>query len=69
MGYSIEIKLKQLMDQKNMTQKHLAVLTGLRESTISDIARNSRTGINFAHLSKIAEALKVTDISEIIDFV
>ena len=43
-------------------------MSGIRESTISDIVRGTRTVINFEHLSKIAEALKVTDIRELIDF-
>ncbi|MFV0242746.1 MAG: hypothetical protein ACK5H4_22260 [Lacrimispora sphenoides] len=29
----------------------------MRESTISDIVRGTRTVINFEHLSKVAEAL------------
>jgi len=43
-------------------------MSGIRESTISDIVRGTRTVINFEHLSKIAEALEVTDIRELIDF-
>ena len=54
--------------KKGMTQKTLAQLSGIRESTISDIVRGTRTVINFEHLSKIAEALKVNDIRELIDF-
>jgi DNA-binding Xre family transcriptional regulator len=46
----------------------LAELSGIRESTISDIVRGTRTVINFEHLSKIAKALEVIDIRELIDF-
>lgn len=43
-------------------------MSGLRESTISDIVRGTRTVINFEHLSKIAEALEIDNITELIDF-
>ena len=66
--YEIKLKVKDLIDEKGMTQKTLAQLSGIRESTISDIVRGTRTVINFEHLSKIAEALKVNDIRDLIDF-
>ena len=40
-----------------ITQKKLAEMAGVRESTISDIVRGSRTVINFEHLAKIASAV------------
>ena len=68
MTYEIKLKVKDLIDEKGMTQKTLAQLSGIRESTISDIVRGTRTVINFEHLSKIEDALKVNDIRELIDF-
>lgn len=49
-----------------MTQKTLAEITGIRESTISDISRGSRTVMNFEHIAKIAEALEISDIRELV---
>ncbi len=66
--YIIKLKIKELLEQRNITQKRLAQMAGIRESTISDIVRGTRTVINFEHLSKIAEALDVEDISQLIDF-
>ncbi|WP_215904601.1 helix-turn-helix domain-containing protein [Parasphaerochaeta coccoides] len=54
--------------KKGITQKKLAEMSGVRESTISDIIRGTRTVSNFEHLSKIAEALKIDDIRKLIDF-
>lgn len=68
MSYLVKVKVKEILEERKITQKKLAELSGIRESTISDIVRGSRTVINFEHLSKIAEALKITDIREIIDF-
>ena len=66
--YVVKLKVKDALDKRELSQKKLAEMSGIRESTISDIVRGTRTVINFEHLSKIAEALKVTDIRELIDF-
>ena len=62
----ISLRVKELLKERNMSQKELATLSGVRESTISEICRNARTVINFEHLSKIAEALDIKDISDLI---
>ena len=50
-----------------LTQNELAEMAGVRESTISDIVRGTRTVINFEHLGKIASALEIDDIRKIVD--
>ena len=66
--YVVKLKIKEAIEKRGITQKKLAELSGIRESTISDIVRGTRTIINFEHLSKIAEALEVDHITELIDF-
>lgn len=66
--YIIKLKVKEAIENRGLNQKKLAEMSGIRESTISDIVRGTRTVINFEHLSKIAEALEITDIRELIDF-
>ncbi|MCL2681733.1 MAG: helix-turn-helix transcriptional regulator [Streptococcaceae bacterium] len=68
MKYEVQLKLKQILDKRNITQLQLSELSGVRQSTISDIVRGSRTVINFEHLSKISKALELKSIDEIIDF-
>lgn len=68
MSYEIKLMIKELIEKRGITQKKLSQMSGVRESTISDIVRGTRTVINYEHLSKIAEALNVTDIRELIDF-
>lgn len=65
--YLVKLKVKEAIEERGITQKKLAEMSGIRESTVSDIVRG-RTVINFEHLSKIAEALEVSDITELIDF-
>ncbi len=66
--YVVKLKVKDALDKRELSQKGVAEMSGIRESTISDIVRGTRTVINFEHLSKIAEALEITDIRELIDF-
>lgn len=66
--FVVKLKVKEALESRKLSQKKLAEMSGIRESTISDIVRRTRTVINFEHLSKIAEALEVTDIRELIDF-
>lgn len=63
---NISLRVRELLNERNMSQKELASVSGVRESTISEICRNARSVINFEHLSKIADALGVTDIRELI---
>lgn len=67
MEYKVNLKVKELLEKKKMTQKDLAERSKIRESTISDIVRGTRTVINFEHLAKISEALDVKKIEEIIE--
>lgn len=66
--FVVKLKVKEALESRKLSQKKLAEMSGIRESTISDIVRGTRTVINFEYLSKIAEALEVTDIRELIDF-
>lgn len=63
----VRFKLKALLDEKNMTQKELSKLTKIRESTISDIVRGTRTVLNYDHLERIVNALDLVDIRDILD--
>lgn len=49
-NYKVKLKVKELLEERNITQKKLAQISGIRESTISDIVRGTRTVINFEHL-------------------
>ncbi len=61
----VKFKLKEILEERNITQKELSRLSKVREATISEIIRGSRTVINFKHLASIAEALEITEIEKI----
>lgn len=69
MEYKIKLKVKEVLEKKKISQKKLSEIAGIRESTISDIVRETRTVINFEHLAKIASALNISDIRDLIDLV
>ena len=63
----VNFKLKELLEERKITQKELALNSGVSEAAISDIVRGTCTVLDFNHLSKIASVLEITDISEILD--
>lgn len=64
----IEVKLKQLLTERKMKQVELSNLTGLTQRTISELANNQTERLSKNTLCKIAEALEIEDIRELIDF-
>lgn len=68
MDYTIRLKLKEILDERHISQSQLANMTGIRQGTISDIVRGNRDGVNFEHLSKICKALEIKDLREILNF-
>lgn len=59
----IQNKVKESIGYIGMTQKDLSELTGIRESTIGEICRNTKTVINLDHMAKIMKALNITDFN------
>ncbi|KIL35200.1 DNA-binding protein [Cohnella kolymensis] len=64
---TLYIKVQDLLDERGWTQKHLAIMTGLRTAAVSEICNNMRTSINKEHLEKIAEAFGLKDINELME--
>jgi len=67
MSVVVKIKIKEVLAERGMTQGELAKLSNLTETAISTFALGQRNSINKEHLSKIASALNITDISEILE--
>lgn len=63
----INFKLKDLLQERGITQKQLSELTGLHESTLSDISRDLRSVINKNHLELIMKALEIYDFNELLE--
>lgn len=60
----MRVNLRQIIQQKGMTQSELSQQTGIRPSTISDLCNNVAERFKFSHLEQICKVLKcqVNDI-------
>lgn len=64
----IRIKLREILKEKNMTQKELAERTELRPNNISEMANNSRTTINKEQLEIVMKELDIQDLNGILEY-
>ncbi|MEC1789518.1 helix-turn-helix domain-containing protein [Schinkia azotoformans] len=62
----IELRIKEALEHKGMTQKQLAEVTGIRPAAISSLVRCYVERLNLDHLERIAKALEIDDINELI---
>ncbi len=62
----ITIRLNEVMQERGLTQTKLAEMANVRQAAISEMSRNIREQINLKTLEKIADALGIDDISELI---
>ncbi|MFD2672786.1 helix-turn-helix domain-containing protein [Marinicrinis sediminis] len=67
MGRKINVKLNEVMRSRNLTQLQLSEMTGVRQASISEMSRNIRDKVNLRHLERIADALNIDDVSELIE--
>ncbi|WP_211175623.1 helix-turn-helix transcriptional regulator [Paenibacillus sp. SZ31] len=64
----VKMKLKDVLKERNLTQKQLESMSGVNQARISKLTKDDRQEINLDMLIKIANALNITDISELIQF-
>lgn len=67
MEKKIIVKIKDLLIKHNISLRELSRLTDIRHAALSELSNQKRENINFRHIEKIAEALEIDDIREIID--
>lgn len=66
MKIQFRLRLRELLDERKISQKEFAQKTGLREATISEMVNDTRISYNKKYLAVCMEALGLTDISQII---
>lgn len=64
----MRIKLKEVMEERELTQSKLAEMTGIRQAAISEIVNNRRDTINKAHLETICKTLEITSFDDILEW-
>ncbi|WP_085508816.1 helix-turn-helix domain-containing protein [Thalassobacillus devorans] len=65
----LRIKLDHLMKERGLTQRELSEEAGVRQAAISQLARGYVSRISIDHIERIATALNITDINELITLV
>ncbi|GGB63440.1 transcriptional regulator [Lentibacillus populi] len=62
----VEIVLNELLSRYDLSINQLHLLTGIRRATLSELANGKRQRIQLKHIEKIANALEIEDINEVI---
>ncbi|WP_278475938.1 helix-turn-helix domain-containing protein [Turicibacter sanguinis] len=66
MSKKVIVKINELLQQQDISLRELSRLTDIRHAALSELANQKRQNINFSHIEKIADALNIEDIRDII---
>lgn len=66
MTYTLKFRLKELADEHHISLRELARLSNIEPSIINKMANNKRNSIYIEHLERIANALNLEDLSDIV---
>ncbi|MGG1518222.1 helix-turn-helix transcriptional regulator [Paenibacillus oryzisoli] len=69
MAQKVVVKIAELTQKHNISLRELSRLSDVRHAALSELANGKRENINFSHIERIAEALGIKDIREILDLV
>ncbi|MEK5035260.1 helix-turn-helix transcriptional regulator [Paenibacillus sp. FSL R7-0302] len=67
MGKRIVVKIAELTKKHKISMRELSRLSDVRHAALSELANGKRESISFSHIVRIADALNIEDIREIID--
>ncbi len=67
-GVQTRFKLADRLEERGLTVRKCAELTGLRLGTISDLMNGKKSSVNFQHLWVLMLVLGLTDINDLIEF-
>lgn len=67
MSWRIVIKIDHLTKKYRISLRELSRLANVRHAALSELSNRKRESISFGHIERIAEALNITDIREIIN--
>lgn len=62
----VRVRVDEIIQARGITQTELSIKSGVRQASISELSNNMRNSINREHLAKIADALEIDDISELL---
>ncbi|MBP3041039.1 helix-turn-helix transcriptional regulator [Bacillaceae bacterium Marseille-Q3522] len=62
----VEIQINEILKKYDLSLNQLSLLADVRRATLSELANGKRQRIQLEHIEKIANALEIDDINEII---
>jgi len=65
----VRINVDEVMQERGLTQTELSELTKIRQASISQLSRGFVSRLSLEHIERIASALDIDDINEIITLV
>lgn len=65
----VQLQINELLHTHNLSITQLHIKTGIRRATLSELANGKRQRVQLDHLSKIAEALDITDMNVLLRIV
>ena len=65
MTYTVRIRLNDILQERRMTKQQLAIVTGLRPSTVSDLCKPAASRIYLNTIAVLCSALNIS-VSELI---
>lgn len=65
--YVFRLKLKEILMRRGITQRDLAIKSGVREATLSEMVNENRNTINKIHLGMVMDALNITELEDILE--
>lgn len=66
MSKKVIVNLNELLQQEGLSLRELSRLTDIHHAALSELANQKRKNINFNHIERIADALDIEDIRDII---
>jgi len=66
MRKKVVITLSTLLRNRGISLNELSLMTDVRRAALSELVNGKRENINFLHIAKVATALGISDIREII---
>ncbi|WP_019638935.1 helix-turn-helix domain-containing protein [Paenibacillus fonticola] len=65
----VVVKIGDLTKKHKISLRELSRLSDVRHAALSELSNGKRESISFSHIERIAEALNISDIREIIELV
>jgi len=65
----VVVKIGELTKKHKISLRELSRLSDVRHAALSELSNGKRGSISFSHIERIAEALNISDIREIIELV